>query len=318
MRLAVLIPIYNSAETIGDTLNSLLQCKGLDAIETVAFADDGSQDNSLEIAEAICRQSALDYRIIRHESHVGQWANVSQSISILAEKGIDWVIILHSDDLVKPDWIELMYKGISESSERVASVSTNWDNLLPDGTIIPNSIDIHVSADEKLGNTTSVRFSLRTGCWWHISGAAIRTSAFQTIGPFDSEFTYNSDYEWLLRTLSSGWSVRYLKEAPLIWRRHPTSVSAKARRLDTDLHQAMRIGKRYSYHLSRLEYGALQIKTASFALRRMGRASLSCDLSKFAISLRTLITALATIPQKSSEQWVSTSLGGRNVSNDGV
>ncbi|MFV0484955.1 MAG: glycosyltransferase family 2 protein [Candidatus Saccharimonadales bacterium] len=99
MKISILMPSYNDADSIGETLNSILAQTYLDY--EVIIIDDGSSDNTGEIVKGFIEKNgvARNWRYIRQE-------NADQLNAIL--NGLqyitgDYAFILHSDDLFPDD-----------------------------------------------------------------------------------------------------------------------------------------------------------------------------------------------------------------------
>src|SRR5439155_4241151 len=92
--------------------------------------------------------------------------------------------------------------------------------------------------------------TLMRGCWWHVSGCAIRIEAFENIGGFDANMPQLGDWEWLLRCLAAGWSVEYVPTTLIRYRQTPASVSSVSFRVDRDIRESLSIISRYSHLLT--------------------------------------------------------------------
>ena len=107
MTVSVIIPAYNSAAFLSQTLDSLLAQK-LQAWEAVVV-DDGSTDSTRELAEAYCKKDSR-IRCIRQEN-----AGVSAARNRgLQEATGDYVVFLDADDLYEPDAL----RAFAETAKR--------------------------------------------------------------------------------------------------------------------------------------------------------------------------------------------------------
>lgn len=95
--LSVVVPAYNAAATIGDTLASIHAPADRPAIDIVVV-DDGSSD-AAQLREAIGAFS--DIRLVAHERNRGMCA--ARNSGIAASRGT-FVMILDADDTLVPDW----------------------------------------------------------------------------------------------------------------------------------------------------------------------------------------------------------------------
>ena len=174
-RHAVLIPSYNSVTTLGETLHSLL-AQDLSSIDGVYLADDASADDTVEIARRVW-QSTTPLFVLRREQNGGERRNVNGALGQLPAH-VEWIHILHSDDIAKPHWLSTMVRHIDGAPATVASVCSSWDNLNGDGSVEPGENEPAKPAVHVDGSPEAIRSTLQKGCWWHISGCAIRLAAF--------------------------------------------------------------------------------------------------------------------------------------------
>ncbi len=306
MRIAVLIPMFNSASTIGDTLVSLQRCANLEAVSAVYLSDDASTDETVETAEEAWT-SHIPLKLIRYQQNNGVWGNKNRTIQLLMNEGFDWVLMLHSDDLVKPEWIDLMTARVKLVPDTIASISTSWDVLQADGVLIPGEEKPSEHPHVIIGSPLNVASTVRRGGWWHMSGAAIRPNAFIKIGGFNLNYPAYADIDWTCRALDQGWCIEFLPRSPVIYRMHSETVTARTKRLDLDLREELEIHRRFSHYLTIVEYLQIQFRVTYYALRRIARATLNRDVQKFRTSVQTFILALRYMARKRRQTSVSVS-----------
>ena len=199
---AVLIPAHNASSTIGSTLEALQCNPELDLIKAVIVLDDASSDGTADLAKAAW-QSSVPMEVWTN-SNEGNGRQLTPSLMRLSAQ---WVFILHADDVVKPNWISLYLNAMKFCPDDVATICSSYDtwdpesNQIDPGEECPGDPNVLVS-----GTRESIIDTLNRGCWWHISGCAIRTRAFHQVGGFQSDMPYSGDLEWLLRCLASGFS----------------------------------------------------------------------------------------------------------------
>src|SRR5262249_31212046 len=149
----------------------------LECIKTVIVLDDASRDDTAAVARG-CWKSHVPLEIWTNNKNVGERATVNSGFAHLGPT-VEWAFILHADDVVKPDWLSLYLQAINGCSDDIASICSSYDLFYPDtgriclGEEYPNRQPVLVR-----GERESVQNTLSRGCWWHISGCAIRTAAF--------------------------------------------------------------------------------------------------------------------------------------------
>lgn len=109
--LSIIIPMYNSANYINKTLESLSNENDKDF--EIILVDDGSSDDSLIVAENCLNSMNVGYKILKEE-HKGQ--------SYARNKGIEnargkYILFLDSDDFINGNLIEMVKSNISDETE---------------------------------------------------------------------------------------------------------------------------------------------------------------------------------------------------------
>lgn len=287
MNIVILIPSYNSALTINETLTSVQnQVNGLEHISSVYLADDGSCDDTLKMARSVWCHS-VPLRIITNEKNLGEYPNVNRAIEKLPE-GVDWILILHSDDIAKPNWLVIMLERMFSCGDEVASICASWDDLYPNGRIEygDNLPDEPVKLIE--GSEEHIKGTLWKGCWWHISGCAIRTKVFKEVGGLRTKFSQTGDWDLLLRCLVKGWSIEYIPQTLIFYRQGAGNVSSNSFARDKDIIDSLQIIQDYAHLLSRIEVLSFHLKRIKYVVRRIGRAASRFEGRRCLLSSRTI------------------------------
>jgi GT2 family glycosyltransferase len=287
---SIVVPAHNAAPTIVETLTSIQQQSALANVHAVYLADDGSSDATIKVAqEAWAALTPL--RILQTDRNLGQWTNVNQAMRQMRADRLDWVLLLHSDDVAKPDWLAQNLTEINHAPSQVASTCCSWDVWRGDSTF-PGENDTRCDSRLITGTSTSVGNSLVSGCWWHISGCAIRLAAFESVGTFDPAAFYGADWDWLLRCLYQGWSIAYIPRSLIRYRIHAASVAAHSFEYDLDIRESLLLMRRYGRLLSRRQRLSFHARRLAFASRRAARAASQRRLDR---CLRALCTGLLVV-----------------------
>ena len=268
LKFAIIIPCYNAAATIGETLRSVAKCNRLENISKVFVIDDCSSDGSAEVAERSWSGS-IPLVVHRFETNQGQWPVTNFGLSDLTAD-VDWTFLLHADDVVKENWIELYLAAIPSIPSTVASICSSYDVWFSDTGVITRGEESPQRANEHIqGTTASVRDTLENGCWWHISGCAIRNSSFRQIGDFDPDLPMLGDWDWLLRALAGGHGIWYIPRTTMFYRQLHSSVSGRSFRVAQDLLDRLTILKAHADKgfINRPELRSQVVRT----LRHLGR-----------------------------------------------
>lgn len=107
MRFSVIIPLYNKAPYVAKAINSVLAQSFTDF--ELVIVDDGSTDNSLEIAQKVIQGYGC-CRLIRQEN---SGVSMARNNGVAASQG-DYLCFLDADDWWDPTFLEEMSKLIEE------------------------------------------------------------------------------------------------------------------------------------------------------------------------------------------------------------
>jgi glycosyltransferase involved in cell wall biosynthesis len=108
-KIVVVMPAYNAAKTIEYTFKSI----PIDYIDEVILVDDGSSDQTAEIADE------LGIYTIRHPHNAGYGANQKTCYTIALSREADIVVMLHPDGQYDPAIIPKMIQPIADKEADV-------------------------------------------------------------------------------------------------------------------------------------------------------------------------------------------------------
>lgn len=112
-RISVVVPSYNYADFIGQTLRSIfLQTRAPDELLVI---DDGSTDNSVEVIEAVLRECPFESRFIKRENK-GLCATLNEGFEKTAG---EYFAYLGADDLWLPGFLESRFALLESQPEAV-------------------------------------------------------------------------------------------------------------------------------------------------------------------------------------------------------
>ena len=201
---AVYIPNFNGAAHLGRVLRGLAaQTTPVD----VVIADNGSEDDSLELA----RRELPEVRIVEIGANIGFGPALNRAV---AEHRADPLILLNNDTDPEPRFVEALLDGLGEGVDSVAGVllQERAPELIDSAGVVADSTlmgfdylhgepaEAAVGAADPLGPT---------------GGAALyRRAAFEAVGGFDERiFLYYEDLDLALRLAAAGGRCRLAPEA---------------------------------------------------------------------------------------------------------
>ena len=99
MLLSIIIPLYNKADTIRSTIESILWQNAMDY--EIIVVDDGSTDNGVDIVRSIDNEKITLYQ----KENTG--VSATRNYGVARANG-DWVLFLDADDRLLPDALEII------------------------------------------------------------------------------------------------------------------------------------------------------------------------------------------------------------------
>ena len=99
-KIVVVMPAYNAAKTVTQTVDEVLQ-QGI--VDEIILVDDRSRDDTVAVASSL-----LGVRVHVHERNMGYGANQKTCYRLALEAGADVVIMVHADYQYTPKLIPAM------------------------------------------------------------------------------------------------------------------------------------------------------------------------------------------------------------------
>lgn len=212
VRISICIPTYNRSDLLRKTLISVAR-QTVKPYEVIV-ADNCSEDDTEEVAKSF--EGVMYYR---NERNLGLAGNSNRCIQLA--KG-EFVTILHSDDLISPDWHEYWLSVLARNKDN-KNIGVFFSSIF---TIDSNDIAkivYRVLPDERLlaqGEAFRVLWS-RNMCGLPASGSIIfRKSIFNDIGGYVEELSTESDALLVLRILNN-YSIYHSPRLIYAFRIHP-------------------------------------------------------------------------------------------------
>lgn len=189
---AVIVPTYNRAASLGAALESILAQS--EPPEEVIVVDDGSTDGTGKVLAAYSDRVRV---IIQNNSGAAS----ARNRGVHAAQS-DWITFLDSDDLWRPDRMQLLRKDLAEAD---AGVVAHVGNVLFRG--VGDERDFFTVARISLTDGQLERVSRPLSMFLHaffLIGAAFRRDMFMALGGFDASFVVDEDTELVHRLALQG------------------------------------------------------------------------------------------------------------------
>lgn len=308
----MVVPTYNGAEVVGAALRSLAEQRDApwDQLRRVVVSDDASSDGTAEVAErAWPSDHPVELVVRRLPANGGMWRNKNGAIESVAGVA-DWALILHQDDLAEPTWLRDTVRHLNEVDDAVVSVSSDWITEHADGRMEGRTN--HTGQARPFVGPDAIRNTLKVGCWWHISGAAVRVDDFLRSGGFSTRYSYFGDLEFVLRSLERRRQIDFL-DLPLIrFRRSVRAESSRCLNQSLDVTEWCDLFPAYARYLNGRETARRLWVQANWLARRVARGVVSgrYQVSRDAIRAARRMAGLAFSLWSPFEGRVSVSGGG--------
>ncbi len=227
---SVIVPLYNAAPFIGETLDSVLSST-YRPIEVVVV-DDGSVDDSLAVAQVIAGQHK-EVRVL-HQANAG--VSAARNHAIREAKG-EYILPVDADDKIGATYIEHAVDAMGDKvrivgckAEFFGARQGEWH--LPDFSheLLARKNIIHVSS-------------------------LFRKSDWQLVGGFCEEDIYREDWDFWLSLMELGGEYVRLNEIGLFYRVQASSRRTKAKQQKQIIVDA--INRRHSAYLEKYLGGPL-------------------------------------------------------------
>jgi glycosyltransferase involved in cell wall biosynthesis len=206
---SVIIPAYNAARTLETTVQSVFG-QSLQDFEIV-IVDDGSKDNTLEVAERI---AASDSRV-KVVAQPNSGAAAARNAGIKAAGG-EYVAFLDADDLWLPQKLERQI-ALLNSEKDAAAVQTGAYYVNDDLEVL--SVRPCVIPKDVLLETLLFRSFPAL-----MSTLLVKRSAFDKIGLLDTKLVILEDWELAIR-LSRFCNLKSIEEPLALYRNYPGNRS---------------------------------------------------------------------------------------------
>ncbi len=246
MRISLLIPAYNAAGTIGETLASICDqpLEWLRRIERIVVADDASRDDTVDIVRKFATHTPVELVVWPSQKNGGERKTVNTAFARLRDEGFSWCFVLHADDVAKPNWLEVLIPQLFAAADDVVSVCSSWDNWYPN-RIEPGEDQPSMPPVVVTGGLDTACGTLGRGCWWHFSGCAIQLHQFKIVGDFCEDMPQLGDLEWLIRAALQNRSIVYMPRTLIKYRQSGSNVSSVSFRTNRDLRERTVICAKY-------------------------------------------------------------------------
>lgn len=253
-KVSVIIPAYNAALTIRETVNCVQQ-QTIKNIEIIVI-DDGSSDNTVEIVQNIA------------ESRLKIFSYQNAGVSSARNRGIahaqgEYITFLDADDLWSLDKLELQLRVLKNNFG--AAVAYSWTKFIDcQGKFLYSGISPHHQ-----GNVFQALLQKN----FLLSGSNILISreTLQFNSGFDPELSYSADWDFALR-LAAKFNFVNVSKYQIFYRQSPDSMSSKIEEMKQEsfltIDKALKTAPTELQHIKNKSYSVIYLYCADFYLQK--------------------------------------------------
>jgi glycosyltransferase involved in cell wall biosynthesis len=215
--ITAVIPLYNGAEFIEGSLNSVLT-QTLPPVKIVVV-DDGSTDTGPDVVKLMARQHNNISLISKQNGGQSSARNLG-----VAQAQTPLIALLDQDDIWYPHHLEELIKPFRETRyPEIGWVYSNLDEIDRAGRMVTRCCldqmpEIQHPKRSLVGCLTTDMFILPTA-------SLINRRAFETAGGFDERLVGYEDDDLFLRMFRLGYDNVFINKALAQWRVFPDSAS---------------------------------------------------------------------------------------------
>lgn len=242
---SIMIPTYFRNDFISKTIESALT-QTTDIPYEVVVVDNNDDFSDLETLSVLKRYDPEQICYYKNEKNLGMFGNWNRCIKLA---GAEWILILHDDDLIEPDYIDEMMRVVNKNSELICigcdhkEIDINGKPIIRKESIlrkITNKIEVNKIFEIQIMDMYCVHPI-------DIMGSLLNREAAIETGGFDERWYPISDYIFLLNLVACG-KVSQV-EKPLLRYRVAVNISYRIDHvigcLEMDVSMRKCINKKY-------------------------------------------------------------------------
>jgi glycosyltransferase involved in cell wall biosynthesis len=211
---SVIIPTYNAARTIQETVESVLQ-QTLSDLELIII-NDGSQDNTVEVL------SKIDDPRLKVFSFPNGGVAVSRNRGLEKATG-DYIAFLDADDLWTPNKLEAQYRALQANPQ--AGVAYSWTDYIDEA-------GNYIAPCAQATNSGNLyKLLLLADVIGSGSNPLVKAEAIAKVGPFDPAVVPTEDWDMWLR-LAEHFEYVAVPETHVLYRQVANSGSSNMHKME--------------------------------------------------------------------------------------
>ncbi len=217
MNVSIIIPAHNAADTLSETLESLLAQthRHWEAI----IVNDGSTDETDAIATNYSKKDARIYSIGQQQG--GEAAARNTGIN---RANFDWLLFLDADDWIAPSYLEKMTNTLAFDPS-LNAVYCGWARVTPHGKL---------GAENYCSQSENIFGLFACCCAFAIHACVVRRTLIKAVGGFDTSLRTCPDWDIWQRIARTGTRIGAVHEVLAFYRMRRNSASINGKQILTD------------------------------------------------------------------------------------
>lgn len=218
---SVIVPVYNGARYLSESLDSAL-AQDYSGLEVVVV-DDGSTDDTPAILERYVQRHGGRVRGIRQAN---RGAAAARNAALLAARG-EYIAFLDADDLWAPNKVGIQVRHLERHPD-VDLVYSAWTVVESTAAAARARAMMADTSDGEIDEAGSgwLYNELLTDCLLHTTTVILRRRLLESVGLFDAELRRGQDYDYWLRA-SRVTRIHKLRSALSIYRLHDSNSTSQ-------------------------------------------------------------------------------------------
>lgn len=214
IKVSVIVPVYNGEEYIQTSISSIINQEFSENYEIIVV-DDGSDDDSLDIAQELLSKSDIPYKLV-HQRNSG--VSVARNNGIEVSRG-DYLVFVDSDDYVLTNHLSELYNGKTDFT--LTQMAKEGSKSIVNSISYP---EVPISAHDLIKMELRMIIPEFSFCQLIYKADLIKDNNLK----FDSEAVYGEDTEFALKALSYGESVAVGEEITYLYIQRNDSATSKS------------------------------------------------------------------------------------------
>ena len=196
---SVVMPAFNTAATIGSSIQSVLAQTRPDF--EVIVVDDGSTDDTAGVVDGLKADERI--QLIRQDN---QGAAAARNVALMAARG-EYVAFLDSDDLWLPTYLEAMAATLAEGADAGFSYTDAWTLDPATGRIGTATAMAWQQPPAEPPPTAELLLLALLDRNFIYTAVTVRRTVFDRVGLFDESLRAAIDYDMWLRIAAHGYTA---------------------------------------------------------------------------------------------------------------